>query len=241
MLSDLAHAEDNGRHLTTAEIVSMVAQILTAGNDTTTGAMSSAMYRMITTPGLEHKLRGNPDAIGNFVEEVLRYDSPVQGLWRRVTRDTRIGDTDLAEGSIVVLRFGAANHDGCQFSDPDAFQPDRKNARQHLAFGTGPHFCVGNQLARAELRTAFGILLDNLKNFRLAGVDGGGDVHCALLWLWRESSGYRIRSHLRFCRSCTLGRAGAEFCRLTSRLAEFWGISIVDLGMERDWHGADHS
>jgi cytochrome P450 len=173
MLSDLAHAQDDERHLTTVEIVSMVVQILTAGNDTTTSAMSSAMYRMVTTPGLENKLRGNPEAIGNFVEEVLRYDSPVQGLWRRVTKDTRIGDTDIPEGSIVVLRFGAANHDGAQFPDPDSLQPERKNARQHLAFGTGPHFCVGNQLARAELRTSFGMLLDSLKNFRLAGTDGG--------------------------------------------------------------------
>lgn len=173
MLSGLAHAQDDGRNLTTVEIVSMVTQILTAGNDTTTSAMSSAMYRMITNPGLEEKLRGNPDAIGNFIEEVLRYDAPVQGLWRRVTKDTRIGDTDIPEGSLILLRYGASNHDGRQFADPDSFQPDRKNAKQHLTFGSGPHFCVGNQLARAELRTTFGILLDRMKNFRLKGGDGG--------------------------------------------------------------------
>lgn len=174
MLSELVHAHDeNGRYLTNEEIGSMVLQILVAGNDTTTSAMSSGMYRMITTPGLEDKLRADPDAIGNFVEEVLRYDSPVQGLWRRTTRDVRVGDTDIPKGAMVVLKYGASNHDGCQFADPDSFQPDRKNARQHLAFGSGPHFCVGNQLARAELRTTFGMLLDRMKNFRLAGADGG--------------------------------------------------------------------
>ena len=173
ILSDMVHAQDDGRYLTTVEIVSMVTQILTAGNDTTTAAMASGMYRMITTPGLEAKLRGDLDAIGNFVEEVLRYDAPVQGLWRRVTKATRIGDMDIPEGAMVHLRFGASNHDGCQFADPDSFQPERKNARQHLTFGTGPHFCVGNQLARAELRMTYSILLDRMKNFRLKGGDGG--------------------------------------------------------------------
>jgi cytochrome P450 len=173
MLSGLVHAQDDGRYLTTVEILSMAVQILTAGNDTTTSAMSSAMFRMITNPGLEEKLRDNPDAIGNFIEEVLRYDAPVQGLWRRVTKDTRIGDTNIPEGALILLRYGASNHDGCQFADPDSFQPDRKNAKQHLTFGTGPHFCVGNQLARAELKATFGILLDRMKNFRLKGDDGG--------------------------------------------------------------------
>ena len=173
MLSDLVHAEDNGRRLSIEEIVSMVVQILTAGNDTTTAAMASGMYRLINTPGLEDELRANPDAIANFVEENLRHDSPVQGLWRRATRDTRIGDTDIPEGSIVILRFGAANRDPAQFGEPDRLDPERRNARSHLAFGSGPHFCVGNQLARGELRIAFSILLERLRNFRLARGEAG--------------------------------------------------------------------
>lgn len=173
MLSDLARAEENGRYLSTVEIVSMVVQILTAGNDTTTSAMSSALYRMMTTPGLEDRLRADRDLIGNFVEEVLRYDAPVQGLWRRATRDTRIGDTDIKEGQLVILRFGAANRDPCQFAEADTLEPARKNARQHLTFGSGAHFCVGNQLARSEIRTAFNMLLDNLQNFRLARGEAG--------------------------------------------------------------------
>lgn len=176
MLSDLVRARDaDGRSLTDREIASMVLQILVAGNDTTTSAMSSAMHHLAVTPGLEDRLRGNPDAISQFVEEVLRLGAPIQGLWRRATKDTELGGTNIREGEIVVLRFGAGNHDPAHFADPDALDPARANARQHLTFGAGPHFCVGNQLARAELRIAFGILLDRMRNFRLARGEDGVD------------------------------------------------------------------
>jgi len=176
MLSDLVRARDaDGRALTDREIASMVLQILVAGNDTTTSAMSSAMHHLATTPGLEDRLRGDGEAISHFVEEVLRLDAPIQGLWRRVTRDTELGGTRLREGEIVVLRFGAGNHDPAHFPDPDTLDPARANARQHLTFGAGPHFCVGNQLARAELRIAFGIFLDRMRNFRLARGEDGVD------------------------------------------------------------------
>jgi len=173
MLSDLARAEDKGRKIDKAELVSMVIQILVAGNDTTTSAMASAMYRMIQTPGLEDRLRENPEAIGNYIEEILRMESPVQGLYRRATRDTQIAGVDIPEGSIIILRFGAANRDPAQFPDPDRLEAGRSNARTHLTFGTGPHFCIGNQLARGELRIAFASLLKRLCNFRLAQGDSG--------------------------------------------------------------------
>jgi cytochrome P450 len=131
------------------------------------------MYRLIKTPGLESELRGDPAKISNFVEEVLRFDAPIQGLWRRATRDTELAGTRIKEGEIIVLRFGAGNHDPAQFADPEKLDPARRNARNHLTFGTGPHFCVGNQLARAELRTSFAIFLDRMRNFRLARGEGG--------------------------------------------------------------------
>ena len=173
MLNDLLQAEDDGRYLEKDELVSIVLQILVAGNDTTTGAIASGMYRLIKTPGLEQSLRNDPSLIGNFVEEVLRYDSPIQGLWRRATCDTRVGDTDIPEGALLVLKFGAANRDPAQFPDPEALDPARKNARNHMAFGSGPHFCIGNQLARSELRTAFTMVLAQMKNFRLARGEEG--------------------------------------------------------------------
>ena len=175
IMSDLVHAEVDGRRLSIEEIIQIVEQMLPAGSDTTVGALASAMYRIVTTPGLENQLRGDPDAISRFIEEVLRLDAPVQGLWRRATRDTMIGDTAIPEGAIIVLRYGAGNRDPRTFSDPDTLDIKRGNARKHFAFGVGPHFCVGNQLARGELRASIGKILQRMENLRLArGEDGVG-------------------------------------------------------------------
>lgn len=173
ILSDLVHAEVDGRRLSMAEIVSIVSQILPAGSDTTVSAMAGAMYRIVTTPGLEDELRADPALIPNFIEEVLRLEAPVQGLYRRATRDTVIGGTPIPEGATIVLRFGAGNRDPDQFPDPDAMDIRRRNARRHLTFGTGPHYCVGNQLARGELRIALTRLLERARNFRLTRGEEG--------------------------------------------------------------------
>jgi len=170
LLSDLVHADDNGRTMSMREMVSVVLILLVAGNDSTSLALTSAMHRLITL-GLEDELRADPSRIPNFVEEVLRLEAPVQGLYRRVLNDIRIADTDIPKGAIVVLRFGAANYDPAQFEEPDALRLERGNARNHLTFGAGPHFCLGNQLARAELRISFETLLRRMRNFRLAEPD----------------------------------------------------------------------
>ena len=168
LLSDMVNADVDGRCLTMEELVAIVAQILTAGNETTAAAMSSAMIRLIEQPELEQRLRDHPDQIPQFVEEVLRLDSPIQGLFRRATRDTEIGGVRIPEGSIVVIKWAAANRDPAQFANPNALDLERSNSRQHTAFGYGPHFCIGNQLARGELRIAFTQLLKRMKNFRYA-------------------------------------------------------------------------
>lgn len=151
------------------EMVSIILILLVAGNDSTALAMTSCMHRIATTPGLEDALRADPARIPNFIEEVLRLEAPVQGLYRRARKPVTIGGTQIPEGAIVVLRFGAANRDPAQFADPDALDPARSNARSHLAFGAGPHFCLGNQLSRGELRIAFTTLLQRMSNIRLAG------------------------------------------------------------------------
>ena len=175
LLSDLVNADDNGRKMSMQEMVSIVLILLVAGNDSTAFAMTSAMHRLITTPGMEDQLRAQPEKIPAFIEEVLRLEAPVQGLYRRVLNPIHIGETDIPEGAIVVLRFGAANRDPGQFSEPDALDPARSNSRNHLTFGAGPHFCVGNQLARGELRIAFTTLLRRMKNFRAASGDDPGE------------------------------------------------------------------
>ena len=167
LLSDLVHADDNGRKMSMREMVSIILILLVAGNDSTALAMTSAMHRMIAH-GLEDELRADPARIPNFIEEVLRLEAPVQGLYRRAVNDIRIADTDIPAGAIVVMRFGAANRDPAQFAEPDELDATRGNARNHLAFGAGPHFCLGNQLSRGELRIAFDTLLRRMRNFRLA-------------------------------------------------------------------------
>jgi cytochrome P450 len=168
LLSDLVHADDAGRRMSDRELVSMVVILIAAGIDSTALALASTMYRLIETPALQDELRANPDRLPNFIEEVLRLEAPVQGLYRRVLNDINIAGVDIPKGAVVVLRFGAANRDPAQFAHPDALEPERKNARSHLTFGAGPHFCIGNQLSRGELRIAFDTLLRRMRNIRLA-------------------------------------------------------------------------
>jgi cytochrome P450 len=173
ILSDLVHAEVDGRRLSIEEIIQIVEQMLPAGSDTTVGALASAMHRIVTTPGLEARLRADVSLIPKFVEEVLRMDAPVQGLWRRATRDTVVGGTPIPKDAILVLRYGAGNRDPEVFPDPDRFDVERGNARKHFAFGVGAHFCVGNQLARGELRVAIAGILRRMSNLRLARGEHG--------------------------------------------------------------------
>jgi cytochrome P450 len=102
------------------------------------------------------------------VEEALRIESPVQGQPRITTRDTEVGGAPIPAGTIVVVRFGAANHDPAEFAAPDRFDIRRANAANHLAFGAGPHYCIGAPLARQEIQLAFTILLQRLDDIELA-------------------------------------------------------------------------
>jgi cytochrome P450 len=167
LLSDLVHSDDGGRKMDMREMVSIVLILLVAGNDSTALAITSGMHRLITM-GLENELRSDPARVLAFVEEVLRLEAPVQGLYRKALNDIEIGGTAIAKGSIVVLRFGAANRDPAQFDRPDELELDRANNRNHLTFGAGPHFCIGNQLARGEMRIAFNTLLRRMQGFALA-------------------------------------------------------------------------
>jgi cytochrome P450 len=168
LLSDLVHADVNGRMLTIEELVSMVIIILVAGNETTTSAISSGMERLLTEPGLQARLRADPALIPAFVEEVLRIDAPLQGLFRRAVIDMEIGGMQVPANAILVLKWGGANHDCKRFSNPEEFDLERPNLTQHLTFGSGPHFCVGNQLARSEIRLVFEHMLIRTSDIRAA-------------------------------------------------------------------------
>lgn len=174
LLSDMVHADVSGQRLTRQELVSIFVILIAGSHDTTTSSLCSALYRLAKDPDLQNRLRENSKLIPKFVEEVLRFDSPVAGLFRRATCDTMIGDTPIAEGSLIMLRYGAANRDPKMFANPDQLDIDRPNSSRHLSFGAGPHTCVGNLLARAELRIAIANMLGKTSNVRLK--DGEGSV-----------------------------------------------------------------
>ena len=170
IISDVATAEVNDEMLNEAEMLSMLQQFLVAGNETTTKLLTNLMHHLAEEDGLEERLRDDPSLIDNFIEEGLRFEAPVGGLFRMAKEDTVVGETQLREGDHIWLIFAAANRDPEMFSQPDTFSVDRENARDHLAFGHGEHFCIGAMLARLEARIAVEQILERLENIRL--IDG---------------------------------------------------------------------
>ena len=170
IISDVATAEVNDEMLNEAEMLSMLQQFLVAGNETTTKLLTNLMHHLAEEDGLEERLRDDPSLIDNFIEEGLRFEAPVGGLFRMAKEDTMVGETQLREGDHIWLIFAAANRDPDMFSQPDTFSVDRENARDHLAFGHGEHFCIGAMLARLEARIAVEQILERLQNIRL--IDG---------------------------------------------------------------------
>jgi cytochrome P450 len=160
LLSWLTNARLDGEPgLTNAELGVIVSQVLLAGHETTTNLIGNALVLLCRDPALQARLRAQPHDIPKFVEEVLRWDPPIQCTMRRASRETEFHGHTSAEGQWVVPMWGAANRDPEVFAEPDVFDIDRPNARNHLGFGHGIHFCVGSELARMEARIAFETLL----------------------------------------------------------------------------------
>ena len=166
LISHLANTETDGRLLDTRELLSIFHQLLVAGNETTTTTLASGMKMFIERPELAEAIHADPQLAKPFAEEVLRTLSPVQVLFRKAAADIEIGGVAIPAGAIVEVRSGAANRDPRHYAEPGAIDLARANAQSHLAFGAGPHLCIGNQLARGELRLAFQALTRRLRNFR---------------------------------------------------------------------------
>jgi cytochrome P450 len=171
IISDVATAELDGDRLGIAEQTDIVRQFLQAGNETTTKLLSNGVKFMCEFPDVQARLRSDRSLIAPFIEEALRHESPVTGLFRSATRDVEIGGVTVREGEFVWAAYSAANHDGAKFANPDAFDLDRfadgQLGADHLAFGHGEHFCIGARLARTEARIAFERLLDRTTDIRL--------------------------------------------------------------------------
>lgn len=169
MISDLANTTiEDGRLMTMPEAVSMIEQMLVAGNETTTSAIAGGMLLLIQLSDQMQTLLDDPAVIDNAVEEILRLESPSAGLWRVVKRDTEIRGVEIPAGSMLMLRYAAGNRDEEVFSDPDTMNVCRANAGDHLAFGQGTHFCPGAMLARKEMQVSFTKLLQRLTRVQLA-------------------------------------------------------------------------
>jgi cytochrome P450 len=156
------------RPLDMFELQDLLDQLLTGGNETTTNAIGSAMMLLLQRPGLMEKMRDDPKLIRNFLEESLRFETPVLHLWRITTQDTELGGASIPKGSMVAIGYASANRDEDVFQDSEVFDIERQKAGAHLAFGSGPHHCPGAALARQEMFSAFTILLHRLENIRLA-------------------------------------------------------------------------
>jgi cytochrome P450 len=178
MISDLAnntikHA-DGERLMSVEELLSMIEQLLVAGNETTTSATTGGLLSLIQLSDQLQVLLDDPGMIDNAVEEILRLESPSAGLWRVVTRDTELKGVAIPKGALLQLRYAAANRDEQVFDDPERMDVCRKNADDHIAFGYGTHFCPGAFLGRKEMQVAFDRLLHRLTNIRLA--EGKNDL-----------------------------------------------------------------
>ncbi len=150
------------------DVVRVATNVFSAGQETTVRLLSTALKVIGDHPEIQAKLREDRSLLGNFIEECLRIESPVKGDFRLSRVPTTVGDQALGAGCTVMVINGAANRDPRRFDDPDTFDPERKNARQHLAFGRGIHSCPGAPLARAETRVGLERLLDRTTDIRIS-------------------------------------------------------------------------
>ncbi len=169
LLSDLVNARVEGEEpLSAAEQLSIIQQILVAGNESTTNTLAEGLVILLRTPGAWERLHAEPGLIPNAVEEMLRTANAVAGSWRIAARDCEIGGVPIPAGATVMLRNASANLDPARYPEPEEFRPDRANARTHIGFGRGIHQCIGNLLARRELAVALELLVGRFERIELA-------------------------------------------------------------------------
>jgi cytochrome P450 len=158
LVSALIAARDQGNALSEDELIATCVLLLVAGNETTTNLIGNGMLALLRHPDEQRRLRDDPSIITSAVEEMLRYDGPVQATSRVVVRDMEFRGKQFKQGQVVITFLGAANHDPDVFEEPARLDLTRRDNR-HMAFGHGIHYCVGAPLARAEAQTALAALL----------------------------------------------------------------------------------
>jgi cytochrome P450 len=166
--ADFEDVEGNTRKLEIPEMISIIQQIMVAGNEATTKGITEIMKLLVENPGEWKHVREDPTAIPAMAEEGLRLASPNQGLFRVCTKDSEVAGVQIPKGQMLWVMFGSANRDDAVFPDPDRFDPARKNLSDTFAFGRGAHFCIGAPLARLEIRVLFEELAKRFGSIRFA-------------------------------------------------------------------------
>jgi cytochrome P450 len=174
VLTRLIRGEENGERLSERELLHNIIFILNAGHETTTNLVGNGLYALLEWPEEKARLLKQPELIRSAVEEILRFESPNQLGNRLAVQPVAVAGVDIAAGTYLTIGIGAANRDPAEFHDPDRLDIAREPNR-HLAFGSGPHVCIGLNVARLEGRIAIGRFLARFPEYRLAGepVRGG--------------------------------------------------------------------
>lgn len=170
ILSKVVNASFDGeKPLDNAECLSMLSQILVAGNETTSATLTEGIWLLIQNPDQYELLKNDPseDMISRFVEESLRYSSPSSNMFRRTTKDVEMHGVTIPENSVLFARFASANQDPERFPEPEKFNLMRDNLREQVAFGKGVHHCLGAALSRREMNVGFKVIFERMENFRL--------------------------------------------------------------------------
>ena len=170
LISALALAEEEGDSFSEEELFSMCVLLIFAGHETTTNLIGNGILALLNNPDQLEKLRQDPSLIEAAVEEIIRYDGPVQTTSRTALESLEIGGKQIAKGERISLTLGAANRDPEQFSDPDRMDITRNDIR-HVGFGFGIHFCLGSALARMESRLAISTVVQRMPDLRLEPTD----------------------------------------------------------------------
>jgi pimeloyl-[acyl-carrier protein] synthase len=186
LLSGLLAAEEQGDKLSEPEVISMCLLLFIAGHETTVNLIGNGTLALLGHPDQLARVQSEPALVANAVEELLRYDSPVQRTARITTTEVDLAGHHLDKGTMVVTALGAANRDPAQFPEPDRLDVTRRDVR-HISFGFGIHFCLGAPLARVEGQLALGTLLRRAPQLTLAETSPQ----------WRESSVLRGLKRLR--------------------------------------------
>jgi cytochrome P450 len=168
LISGLLQAEEAGDHLSIEELFSMVILLIVAGHETTVSLIGNATVNLLTHPELLARLKAQPEQMPQAVEELLRFDPPVErALTRFVAQDVVVGGQTLKRGDMLIVLLGSANRDGKIFPEADQLNIDRET-KAHIAFGKGVHYCLGAPLARLEAEIALNTLLRRLPELALA-------------------------------------------------------------------------